>query len=162
MFFRESKKKADPIIASLESFEAIMKPSEKKLEEGSAEFLESISTIAQSLKLYTFDELKSATENFSPNCWIRGSVYLGTINGDFAAIKKVNGDVSKEIEVLNKINHFNLICLSGVCFNDGNWYLVYEYAKNGPLSDWIYHNNSDQKFLNWTESADCIGCGHRA
>ncbi|PSS30798.1 LysM domain receptor-like kinase [Actinidia chinensis var. chinensis] len=151
MFFRKSKKNVDPIIASSENFEAIMKPSEKKLEEESAEFLENISTIAQSLKLYTFDELKSATENFSPNCWIKGSVYLGTINGDFAAIKKVNGDVSKEIEVLNKINHFNLICLSGVCFNDGNWYLVYEYAKNGPLSEWIYHNNSDQKFLNWTQ-----------
>ena len=42
---------------------------------------------------------------------------------------------------LTKINHFNLIRLSGVCFTDGTWYLVFEYASNGPLSDWIYNNN---------------------
>lgn len=151
VFFRKSRKKFDkPIIAS-ESFEAIEKPTEKKLEEES-EFFDSVSAIAQSLKVYSFEDLQSATENFSPSCWINGSVYRGTINGDFAAIKKINGDVSKEISILNKINHFNLIRLSGVCFNDGNWYLVYEYAVNGPLSEWIYNNNnSNQKFLTWTQ-----------
>ncbi|XP_059642107.1 lysM domain receptor-like kinase 4 [Cornus florida] len=146
MFFRKNKRKTDPIIIS-----AREKPNGKKLEEESKYFLDSISSIAQSLKVYTFEELQSATDNFSPSCWIKGSVYRGTINGDFAAIKKMDGDVSKEISLLNKINHFNLIRLSGVCFHDGNWYLVYEYAVNGPLSDWIYHNNGDQRFLNWTQ-----------
>ncbi|CAL5326324.1 unnamed protein product [Camellia sinensis] len=150
VFFRKSKKKTDSIITS-ESIEAIDKPDGKKLEEESEDFLESISVIAQSLKVYTFKELQSATENFSPGCWIKGSVYRGTINGDSAAIKKINGDVSKEIDTLNTISHFNLIRLSGVCFNEGNWYLVYEYAVNGPLSDWIYENNSDHKFLNWVQ-----------
>lgn len=73
------------------------------------------------------------------------------INGDFAAIKKMSGDVSKEINLLTKINHFNLISLSGICFHDGHWYLVYEYASNGPLSDWICHHNGDQKSLSWTQ-----------
>ncbi|KAA8547303.1 hypothetical protein F0562_003833 [Nyssa sinensis] len=148
MFFCKSKKKTNPVIVS-ESFKTCEK--QKKLEEEPKEFLETISSIAQSLKDYTFEELQSATENFSPGCWIKGSVYRGTIHGDFAAIKKMNGDVLKEINLLNKINHFNLIRLSGVCFSDGHWYLVYEYAVNGPLSDWIYYNNSDQKFLNWTQ-----------
>ncbi|XP_057498502.1 lysM domain receptor-like kinase 4 [Actinidia eriantha] len=150
MFFRRSTKRNGPILPS-GNFEAIEKPREKKSEEESEEFLDSISAIAQSLKVYTYQELQSATENFSPSCWIKGSVYCGTINGDSAAIKKMNGDVSKEIEVLNKISHFNLILLSGVCFHEGQWYLVYEYAVNGSLSDWIYHENSDQKFLNWTQ-----------
>lgn len=151
IFFRRNKKKLDPILAS-ESFEAeaCEKPTEKKLEEES-DLFDRISSIAQSLKIYTIEELQSATDNFSPNCWIKGSVYRGTINGDFAAIKRINGDVSKEISLLNKINHFNLVCLSGICFNDGNWYLVYDYAVNGPLSDWIYNNSGNQKFLTWTQ-----------
>lgn len=118
------------------------------IDEDFRDFLESISSIA--LKVYNFEELQSATQNFSPECLIKGSVYRGEINGDLAAIKKMNGDVLKEINLLNKVNHFNLIRLSGVCFNDGNWYLVYEYAINGSLCDWIY--SSDQgKFLSWTQ-----------
>ncbi|KAI9165905.1 hypothetical protein LWI28_022611 [Acer negundo] len=150
MFFRKSKKNPDPVIVT-DSFEAFEKPSNKKLDEESQDFLESMSDIAQSLKVYSFKELQAATDNFSPGCRIKGSIYRGTINGDFAAIKKVNGDVSNEINLLNKIHHSNLISLSGVCFNDGSWYLVYEYAVNGPLSDWIYVNNKEGKFLNWAQ-----------
>ncbi|KAK4840719.1 hypothetical protein QYF36_016420 [Acer negundo] len=150
MFFRKSKKNPDAVIVT-DSFEAFEKPSNKKLDEESQDFLEIMSDIAQSLKVYSFKELQAATDNFSPGCWIKGSIYRGTINGDFAAIKKVNGDVSNEINLLNKIHHSNLISLSGVCFNDGSWYLVYEYAVNGPLSDWIYVNNKEGKFLIWAQ-----------
>ncbi|PHU27420.1 hypothetical protein BC332_05752 [Capsicum chinense] len=148
--FRKRQKKADPQFAS-ESFEAVEKPSNKKIEEESEELLESLSSIAQSVKVYKFEEVKAATDNFSPTCLIKGSVYRGRINRDFAAIKKMSGDVSKEINLLTKINHFNLISLSGICFHDGHWYLVYEYASNGPLSDWICHHNGDQKSLSWTQ-----------
>ncbi|KAJ4715029.1 LysM receptor kinase [Melia azedarach] len=150
IFFRErNKKEPDSSTVSI-SFEACEKPVNKKLDEESQDFIESLSDIAQSLKVYSFRELESATENFSSSCWIEGSVYRGKVNGHFAAIKKVNGDVSEEINLLNKINHSNLIRLSGVCFNDGNWYLVYEYAVNGSLNDWIYGNNGE-KFLNWAQ-----------
>lgn len=63
----------------------------------------------------------------------------------------MNGDVSKEINLLKKVSHSNIIRLSGVCFNDGHSYLIYEYAVNGPLSDWIYNSSNDGKFLNWTQ-----------
>lgn len=149
LFFRKRQKKADPKFVS-ESFEAAEKPMNKKVEE-SEEFLESLSSIAQSVKVYKFEEVKAATENFSPTCLIKGSVYRGTINGDFAAIKKMSGDVSKEINLLSKINHFNLISLSGICFHDGHWYLVYEYAANGPLSEWVCHHSGDQKSLSWAQ-----------
>ncbi|KAL0377816.1 UNVERIFIED_CONTAM: LysM domain receptor-like kinase [Sesamum radiatum] len=152
VFFRKQKKKAEPVVVSSQSFESIEKPLKKEADEDSdsQDFLESISSIAQSLKVYTFQELKAATQDFSPSCWIKGSVYRGKINGDFAAIKKMNGDVSKEINLLNKINHFNLIRLSGVSFNEGNWYLVYEYASNGPLSEWI-HEKRDQTIMDWNK-----------
>ncbi|XP_034222988.1 lysM domain receptor-like kinase 4 [Prunus dulcis] len=151
-FFRRSRgtKGFNSIIVS-ESFEALEKPLEKKEEEGSQDFLEALSGIAQSLKVYKFEELQRATDDFSSTYLMKGSVYRGNINGDLAAIKKMNGDVSTEINLLNKTSHSNLICLSGVCFHDGHWYLIYEYAVNGPLSDWIYYSNNDGKFLNWTQ-----------
>ncbi|KAI3452112.1 hypothetical protein Pfo_008777 [Paulownia fortunei] len=149
VFFRKQKQKAEPVVSS-QGFESVEKPLEKEADEDSQDFLESISSIAQSLKVYPFEELKVATKDFSPSSWIKGSVYCGTINGDFAAIKKMNGGVSKEINLLNKINHFNLIRLSGVSFNEGHWYLVYEYASNGPLSDWI-HDKSEEKTMNWNK-----------
>lgn len=150
-YFRKRKEGTDKKITS-QSFESIEKSINQKTDENSEIiFSESISSIAQSLKVYSYGELQLATENFSPNCRIKGSVYRGVLNGDFAAVKKMSGDVSEEINLLNKINHLNLIRLSGVCFNDGHWYLVYEYAEKGPLSDWIYSNQGNKNFLNWTQ-----------
>ncbi|WCJ30986.1 protein kinase family protein / peptidoglycan-binding LysM domain-containing protein [Euphorbia peplus] len=146
--FRKGRKRPEDQIIVSESFEAKEKPLNKKFDEESRDFMEDISGITHSLKVYKFKELEAATDNFSTSCWVKGSVYQGLINGDYAAIKKVNGDVSKEIDLLNKVNHFNLVRLSGVCFSDGQWYLVYEYADNGALSDWIYNN--DGKLLSWT------------
>ncbi|KAL2905651.1 LysM domain receptor-like kinase 4 [Bienertia sinuspersici] len=114
----------------------------------SQEFLENISRIA-SVKVYTFRDLQAATEDFNSDHWIKGSIYKGNINGDVVAIKKIDGDVSREISVLNKINHFNLIRLLGVCFDHETWYCVYEYAGNGPLCDWIFQDNPNGKSLSW-------------
>lgn len=155
--FRKRKQEKDSVIVS-GSFESIENPpwKGKKLdqEDASQNFWDSISSFAQSLQLYTYEELKLATDNFSPSCLIGGSVYRGTIKGDYAAIKKMSGDVSEEINLLSKINHLNLIRLSGVCFNDGYWYLVYEYAANGALSDCIYRNHQGKQkkeFLYWKQ-----------
>lgn len=155
-FAKRKNKEKDSFIAS-ESFESIEKPLEKrkKLEEEdmSQNFWDSLPSFAHSLQLYTYEELKLATQNFSPSSLIGGSVYRGTIKGDYAAIKKMSGDVSEEINLLNKISHLNLIRLSGVCFSDGYWYLVYEYAANGALSDWLYENQDRQKkkCLDWKQ-----------
>ncbi|CAD5172709.1 unnamed protein product [Musa acuminata subsp. malaccensis] len=109
-----------------------------------------ISEIGHALRVYKFEELQFATENFSYECLIEGSVYRGMFNGDAAAVKVINGDVSKEVEVLKKINHFNLIKLSGISFNQGQWFLVSEYADNGPLSHWIF-DTSGSKVLSWVQ-----------
>jgi len=103
--------------------------------------------------VYDFEEIKVATDNFSPGCRIKGTLYHGLIKGDLAAIKKTEGDVSKEIQILNKVNHSNVIRLSGVSFNEGHWYLVYEYAANGALSDWLFSNKKmdDGNFLSWIQ-----------
>ncbi|KAK7309260.1 hypothetical protein RJT34_05834 [Clitoria ternatea] len=142
----KTKKKDDLVILSSKSFGATEKGNDPN-----ENLSKIISGIAQSFHVYSFEELQHATDGFSPSCWIKGSVYRGVINDDFAAIKKTGGDVSKEIEILSKINHSNVIRLSGACFHEGHWYLVYEYASNGALSEWIYFNNVDGKFLSWTQ-----------
>jgi len=142
------KRNKDESAVVSKSFEATKQNPQRKINEKLSEI---ISGIAQSFKVYDFEELKRATDNFSPSYWIKGSVYRGVINGDLAAIKKIEGDVTKEMEILNKVNHSNVIRLSGVSFHEGRWYLVFEYAANGALSEWIYFNNVDGKFLSWTQ-----------
>ncbi|KAL5099373.1 hypothetical protein RYX36_003700 [Vicia faba] len=152
IFFKKGKKKNDFLVNVSEStsYSAKEKPV-KKEEEKLLEII--ISGIGQSFKVYDFEEIKVATDDFSPSFLIRGCVYRGVINGDLAVIKITEGDVSKEIQILNKVNHSNVIRLSGVSFNEGHWYLVYEYAANGSLSDWIFSKNkmSDEKFLSWIQ-----------
>lgn len=152
IFFKKSKKKDDILENVSES--TIYSTKEKPVKKEEENLLESIiSGIDQSFKVYDFEEIKVATDDFSPSFLIKGCVYRGVIKGDLAAIKKTEGDVSKEIQILNKVNHSNVIRLSGVSFNEGHWYLVYEYAANGSLSNWIFSNKkmSDEKFLSWIQ-----------
>ncbi|KAG6494310.1 protein LYK5-like [Zingiber officinale] len=94
----------------------------------------------ESLRAYDFRELEDATGGFDGEHRIMGSVYRGVINGDAAAIKRLKGDVSKEINILKQINHSNVIRLSGYCLHGGDTFLVYEFAENGSLADWLLKN----------------------
>ncbi|KAL5557218.1 hypothetical protein UlMin_039454 [Ulmus minor] len=107
-FFPRGDEKTDLVLA-LESFAVGDKTTKNKIEEESPDF--SISKMAQFLNVYNFQELKVATNGFSHSSLIKGSINL-----------------------LQKINHSNLIHHSRFCFNEGNWYLVYEYAAKGPLT----------------------------
>ncbi|XP_074309099.1 lysM domain receptor-like kinase 4 [Silene latifolia] len=144
VLLRCRKNRTDIVISSqkFETQEKALLPLETECFE-----LKDISGIA-SLKVYSIKELQAATDSFSSDHWIKGSVYKGILDGNQVAVKKIIGDVGKEISVLNKINHFNLVSLLGVGFNEGILYLVYEYAVNGPLSDWI-NRDDPQKSLSW-------------
>lgn len=121
-------------------------------DEESQGLMQTIHGIAQSIKVYSFEELLLATNDFSPSYCIKGSVHRGEIDDCSVAIKKVNGDAIKEINILKKINHFNIVRLSGICFNEGDWYFVYDFASHGPLSDWIYNTQGDSRtVLSWTQ-----------
>lgn len=89
------------------------------------------------LKVFEYDELAEATENFSPENRLGASVYHGVLRGKMLAIKKMSKDVSKEVKILKKINHFNLISLYGACEHGKIFYLVYELMENGSLKEWL-------------------------
>ncbi|XVE62380.1 hypothetical protein DITRI_Ditri06bG0113900 [Diplodiscus trichospermus] len=106
----------------------------------------------ESLTSYKYEDLKASTGNFSESNRIKGSVFRGSFQGDDAAVKVMKGDVSTEINLLKKINHTNIIRLSGFCLHEGNTYLVYEYADKGSVSDWLHSNKLKTSFtLSWKQ-----------
>ena len=70
------------------------------------------------------------------------------VGWDIAAVKILKGDVSGEINLLRRINHFNIIRLSGFCVYKGDTYLVYEFAENDSLEDWLH--SGSKKYENST------------
>jgi len=105
-----------------------------------------IAIIEHHSKVYEFEEIKKATENFSAKHRIKGSVFRGVFGNDknILAVKKMRGDASKEVNLLKRINHFNLIKLQGYCENDACSYLVYEYMENGSLREWLSENRTTE------------------
>ncbi|KAK4274752.1 hypothetical protein QN277_017934 [Acacia crassicarpa] len=107
----------------------------------SEDIRDEIAGIEHFSKEYRFEEIKEATENFSSKNRIGGSVYKGLFGKDILAVKKMSSDASKEVNMLKKINHFNVIKLQGYCKNDeGFFYLVFEYMENGSLREWLEKN----------------------
>ncbi|XP_071734141.1 protein LYK5-like [Rutidosis leptorrhynchoides] len=108
----------------------------------------------ESLTVYKYEELQKATGDFSEDKRVKGSVYKGVFNGDLAVVKIMKGDVAGEINMLQQINHSNIIRLSGFCLHQGNTYLVYEFAENGSLSDWLHADTKNATFeyvLDWKQ-----------
>ncbi|MED6184769.1 hypothetical protein PIB30_050717 [Stylosanthes scabra] len=113
---------------------------------------EGIRYAVESLTVYRFEELQKATGFFGEDNRIKGSsVYRASFKGDDAAVKILKGDVSAEINILKMINHTNVTRLSGFCVHKGNTYLVYEFAENGDLDDWL-HNHGNKK-----KDSDSVG-----
>uniref|UniRef100_A0A0D9VD86 Protein kinase domain-containing protein n=1 Tax=Leersia perrieri TaxID=77586 RepID=A0A0D9VD86_9ORYZ len=107
----------------------------------------------ESLTVYKYSELEKATAGFSDERRVPGTgVYRGVFNGDAAAVKRVAGDVTGEVGILKRVNHSSLIRLSGLCLHRGDTYLVFEFADNGALSDWLHAGAGDAAgILRWRQ-----------
>ncbi|KAM0828056.1 hypothetical protein ACQ4PT_067787 [Festuca glaucescens] len=117
-----------------------------------SEAFSSLSDIKSSLKVYTYDELVTATDDFSTDRHIGGSVYRAAFSGDTAAVEIVDHDVSTEVEITRRMNHFNLVRLNGLCHHRGRWYLVSEYAEHGTLRDRLLAGATGAAApLSWTQ-----------
>ncbi|GAV64292.1 Pkinase domain-containing protein, partial [Cephalotus follicularis] len=95
------------------------------------------------VETYTVEGLRSATDDFNLSNEIEGCVYHGRLNGKNLAIKCTAPEtISKvEIELFHDATHHhpNILRLFGTCVSDGpHSYLVFEYAKNGSLKDWLH------------------------
>ncbi|MCO5556790.1 hypothetical protein L7F22_010343 [Adiantum nelumboides] len=102
-----------------------------------------------SVHRYQYDELKRAAQSFSKEREIgRGgfsSVYKGVLrDGTVVAIKKmkdglVEADVvAKEVEIISKLKHRNLLELQGWCYEKGEALLVYQFMPKGSLDSYLH------------------------
>ncbi|AET03984.1 putative protein kinase RLK-Pelle-LysM family [Medicago truncatula] len=101
--------------------------------------------------VYEVGMIMKATMNLNEMCKIGKSVYKAKIDGLVLAVKNVKGHitVTEELMILQKVNHANLVKLVGVSSGyDGNHFLVYEYAENGSLYNWLL---SEFCTLSWSQ-----------
>ncbi|RZS12206.1 hypothetical protein BHM03_00043625 [Ensete ventricosum] len=99
----------------------------------------------KNISLFSYIELKSATDSFHPRNKIGrggfGTVYKGILrNGVIVAVKVLSADSRQgvrefltEIDVITNNKHSNLVELIGCCVEGSNRILVYEYLENGSL-----------------------------
>ncbi|KAK6946100.1 Protein kinase domain [Dillenia turbinata] len=97
---------------------------------------------------FSYKETKKATNDFST---IIGQGGFGTVfkaqfsDGLIAAVKQMNkvseqaeDEFCREIELLARLHHRNLVALKGFCARRQERFLVYEFMKNGSLKDHLH------------------------
>lgn len=110
-------------------------------------------------RLFSYQELQSATSNFSLENLIgkggNSRVYKGRLpDGKELAVKilKSSDDAVKEfcleIEIISSLHHSNIISLFGFCFEENRLILVHEFVLKGSLEENL-HGRKDDTVLTW-------------
>ncbi|KAG4951936.1 hypothetical protein JHK85_045803 [Glycine max] len=122
------------------------------------------------LKVFDFEELKSATNNFRHDTLLGlggfGRVYKGWLDEDTLAPTKAGSGMVVAIKWLNpestqgfgewqtelnmrRLSHPNLINLLGYCWDDDEHLLVYEFMPKGSLDIYLFKRNRNLELLSW-------------
>ncbi|CDP02418.1 unnamed protein product [Coffea canephora] len=107
------------------------------------------------LIVYEMEVIMEATLELSEQYRIGGSVYKAKIHDQIFAVKKTK-DATEELNILQKVSHANLLKLMGISAdNQRTFFLVFEYAENGSLDQWLFHKSSPSSgsisVLNWSQ-----------
>nr|XP_043620294.1 G-type lectin S-receptor-like serine/threonine-protein kinase SD2-5 [Erigeron canadensis] len=106
---------------------------------------------------FSYEELKTATDNFSKSLGQGGfgSVFEGILEDGMKIAVKCLEDVAQvkksflaEVQSIGNIHHVNLVRLIGFCAWKSKRLLVYEFMGNGSLERWIYHGDGEH-MLEW-------------
>ncbi|XP_045822867.1 cold-responsive protein kinase 1-like [Trifolium pratense] len=116
---------------------------------------------------YRYNDLKSATKNFSDENKLGeggfGDVYKGTLkNGNVVAVKKLilghsgkmDEQFESEVKLISNVHHRNLVRLLGCCSKGQERILVYEYMANNSLDKFLFGEKKGS--LNWMQRYDII------
>ncbi|KAL2907051.1 Wall-associated receptor kinase 5 [Bienertia sinuspersici] len=159
----------------------LLKIREKFFDQNGGLILKQQLSPTESSKIFSADELKTATNNYSEDRILGkggfGTVYKGTLkDGRIVAIKKPKmGDQDKsqiqefinEVVILMQTNHKNVVKILGCCLETKVPVLVYEFISNGTLLENI--KKGEKSWLNWencirvaTEVVDALAYLHSA
>ncbi|KAH9743638.1 G-type lectin S-receptor-like serine/threonine-protein kinase [Citrus sinensis] len=117
-------------------------------------------TVKRDLKIFDFQTIAAATDNFSPANRLGqggfGPVYNGKLlDGQEIAIKRLSKssgqgivEFKNEAKLIAKLQHTNLVRLIGCSLQGGERLLVYEYLPNKSLDFFIFHS-SRKSLLDW-------------
>ncbi|XP_002519359.2 C-type lectin receptor-like tyrosine-protein kinase At1g52310 [Ricinus communis] len=119
--------------------------------------------VPPSWKVFTNEELRSITKNFSegnrlPGDAKTGGTYSGLLpDGSRVAVKRLKRssfqrkkEFYSEIGRVARLHHPNLVAIKGCCYDHGDRYIVYEFVVNGPLDRWLHHISRGGRSLDWT------------
>ncbi|CAN6363150.1 unnamed protein product [Urochloa humidicola] len=121
--------------------------------------------INQNIKVFTEDEIKQITSNFSVPIGKGGfgEVYRGTLDDDYdlVAVKKyISKDLRKEfmheVSIHSQMSHKNVVELIGYCIGESTLMIVTKYISKGNLDD-ILHD-SDVSISLDVRLGIAIGC----
>lgn len=114
-------------------------------------------------KVFTKEELRSITKNFSEGNRLlgdakTGGTYSGSLlDGSKVAVKRLKRssfqrkkEFFSEIRRVARLHHPNLVAVKGCCYDHGDRYIVYEFIANGPLDRWLHHIPRGGRSLDWT------------
>ncbi|XP_015162542.1 chitinase-3-like protein 2 [Solanum tuberosum] len=106
--------------------------------------------IGRNLKVFSFGQIKEATNNFSIKNKIGeggfGPVYKGRLSdGQEIAVKRLSEyskqgveEFQNEVSLASKLQHVNVLQLQGFCIEKEEKILVYEYMSNRSLDFYLY------------------------
>ncbi|XP_052151458.1 probable LRR receptor-like serine/threonine-protein kinase At1g56140 isoform X1 [Oryza glaberrima] len=130
--------------------------------------LEELYNIVGRPNVFSYNELRSATENFSSSNLLGeggyGLVHKGRLSdGRAVAVKQLSQSSNQgkkqfatEIETISRVQHRNLVTLYGCCLESNTPLLVYEYLENGSLDQALFGKGSLN--LDWpTRFEICLG-----
>lgn len=118
--------------------------------------------VPPSWKVFTKEELKSITKNYSEGNRLlgdakTGGTYSGVLpDGSKLAVKRLKRssfqrkkEFYSEIGRVARLHHPNLVSVKGCCYDHGDRYIVYEFVANGPLDRWLHHIPRGGRSLDW-------------
>ncbi|PSS11085.1 C-type lectin receptor-like tyrosine-protein kinase [Actinidia chinensis var. chinensis] len=118
--------------------------------------------VPPSWKVFTCEELRSITKNFSEGNRLlgdakTGGTYSGLLpDGPRVAVKRLKRssfqrkkEFYSEIGRVARLHHPNLVAVKGCCYDHGDRYIVYEFIINGPLDRWLHHIPRGGRSLDW-------------